>query len=331
MLGKRLEDLDYRIAQYRREGHLEERLRRRREALVHAHSSTIDHLEDLTRTLNAEEAKLGEGARLFHRGVERRMVEDIIAIENLSVFKAAGLYTPMRERVEDIEEEVKEINSVLERRHDHHAHLEMLEDWRADLYERTDRETRANENLLSRRLDTWLEIADREEDIGDLEDAKLILEDALMALEDAISHTTRVRQVTKRDLAVVANLQPPRTKQFLLIEAIKHTTEAYRATCRLMDNLHGIEHLQVHIRGPTRILSGLMEALLLDHYEGGTPRHVLRELHDHHLYLLQIRDALVRRREDVEREIEGLQEEEDELLFRSIDQRLRQRSSLNRW
>jgi hypothetical protein len=74
----------------------------------------------------------------------------------------------------------------------------------------------------------------------------------------------------------------------------------------------------------------LMEALLLDYYEGERPRHVMREVHDHHKYLLQLRDVIRARKLDVGREIEELKLREDELLLLAIDRRLKQRSRLNR-
>jgi hypothetical protein len=254
-----------------------------------------------------------------------------VSVENLEVFKAAGQYTALQERLEDLEAEVAKINGVLERRKDHHEHLSMLEEWREDLYSRSDRTTRERNANLHDRLDAWLRVADREDDLGDLDEAYAALEETLMSLEAAIAAATRVRLVTKRDLAVLANLQPPRTKQFLLVETLRNTIEGYRHASILIDTLQGIEHLRVHIRDPRRILDGLMEALLLDHYEGDRPRHALRDIHDSHRYYLQIRDAIRARKRDVEREIEGLKLEEDELLLIGIDRRLSQKRTKDRW
>jgi len=331
MLGKRLEDLDYRIAQYRREGQHEQRLVRRRKALLAAHASTHDLLEGMNEVLNAEEAKLGHGGHLFHRGLERRMVEDIVAVENLSVFKAAVQYDALTKRLEDSEAEVVQINSALEQRKDHHEQLAMLEEWRADVYGRADRVDRERNALLHKRLDVWLQVADREDDLEDLDEAGATLEKALMALEASIAAGTRVRKVERRDLAVLANLQPPRTKQFLLMEMVRKAKEAYRHTAVLIDQLQGIEHLQVHIRDPVRVLDVLAEGLLLDHYEGDRPFHALRAVHDQHRYLKQVRHGLRQRRLDVEKEIEDLRMTEDELLLMAVDRRLQQRSALNRW
>ena len=75
----------------------------------------------------------------------------------------------------------------------------------------------------------------------------------------------------------------------------------------------------------------LAESLLLDFYEGSRPLHALRELHEQHRYLKQVRTALKKRRLDVEKEIEDLKLEEDELLLLAVDRRLQQRSALNRW
>ena len=86
MLERRLEDLDYRIAQYRRDGMQEERLRRRRDALLASHAATHDLLEIMNGVLHGEESKLDHGVHLFHHGLERLMVEDIVAVENLGVF-----------------------------------------------------------------------------------------------------------------------------------------------------------------------------------------------------------------------------------------------------
>ena len=331
LLEKRLEDLDYRIAQFRREGQREARLRRRREALLNSHAITHRTLEELTEVLLAEERKLGTGMSLFHHGLDRRMVEDIVEVENLSVFKAAGQYTALEERLADVEKEVAQINATMERHRDHREQLAMLEEWREDVFAKADRFVRERNALLHQRLDAWLQVADREDDLEDLDEAAAVLEDVLMALEASIAAGTRVRLVTKRDLAVVANLQPPRSKQFMLMETVKKAKEAYRHASVLIDTLQGIEHLRVHIRNPARILDGLMEALLLDFYEGDRPRHSLRDIHDHHLYLLQVREAIRQRKVDVDNEIEALKLEEDELLLLSIDRRLRQKSSLNRW
>ena len=130
---------------------------------------------------------------------------------------------------------------------------------------------------------------------------------------------------------MLANLQPPRTKQFLLRETLRNAAEAYRHASILIDTLQGVEHLRVHIRDPLRILDGLMEALLLDHYEGDRPRHSLRNIHDSHRYFLQIRRAIKERKRDVTREMEDLKIEEDELLMATIDRRLSMKTSLNRW
>jgi hypothetical protein len=331
MLEKRLEDLDYRIAQFRREAQGEDRLRRRRKALLTSHDRTREHLEDRNHVLRAEEVKLKGGVGLFHHGLERLLVEDIVSVENLEVFKAAGQYTALQERLEDLETEVTQINGVLERRKDHHEHLAMLEEWREDLYSRVDRDIRERNALLHQRLDAWLRLAEREDDLEDLGEAQSALEETLMSLEAAIAAATRVRQVTKRDLAVLANLQPPRTKQFLLIEMLRNAIEGYRHASILIDTLQGIEHLKVHIRDPQRILDGLMEALLLDHYEGERPRHALRDIHDSHKYYLQIREAIKARKRDVGREIDELKLEEDELLLVSIDRRLSKKNAINRW
>jgi len=331
MLDKRLEDLDYRIAQYRREGHHELRLVRRREAMLASYNTAHDLMNETSSTLAAEEEKLGHGIHLFHRGLERRMVEDIVAVENLSVFKAACQYDAVIKRIEDVEAEVLEINGVLERMRDHSAQLEMLEEWRGDVFGRADRDVRERNALLHHRLDVWLQVAEREDDIDDLETAGGTLEDALQALEASIAAGTRVRKVEKRDLAVLASLQPPRTRNFLLMEMTKKAKEAYRHTSVLIDQLQGVEHLKVHIRDPIRILDVLSEAMLLDYYEGDRPFHALREVHEQHRYLKQIRSALRKRRLDVEKEIEDLKVEQDELLLLAVDRRLQQRSALNRW
>ena len=330
MLDKRLEDLDYRIAQYRREGQHEERLVRRRNALLASHATTHDQLEEMKGVLDAEELKLERGS-LFHTGIERRMVEDIIAVENLAVFKAAINYDPLTLRLEDLEDEVSEINRVMERRRDHHEQQVMLVEWRNEVYGRAGRDVRDRNALLHRRLSVWLEVADREDDLEDLDRASGVLEDALMALEAAIHAGTKVRDVRKRDLAVLANLQPARTKQFLLIEMVRKSKEAYRHVNVLIDILQGIEHLKVHVRDPLRILDVVAESLLLDFYEGDRPHHTLREVHENHRYLKQIRNALRKRKEDVHREIEELKLREDELLLMAIDRRLKQRTSLNQW
>ena len=331
MLDKRLEDLDYRIAQYRREGQHEQRLVRRREGLLVSYTSAHALMEGMRGTLSAEEEKLGHGIHLFHRGIERRMVEDIVSVENLSVFKAACQYDVVTQRIEDIEAEVLEINGTLERLRDHHDHLAMLEEWREDVHGRADRDARERNALLHRRLEVWLRVAEREDDIADLEEAGSILEDALMALEACIAAGTRVQRVEKRDLAVLANLQPMRTRQFLISEMLRKAKEAYRHACRLIDHLQGVEHLKVHVRDPVRILDVLAEALLLDHYEGGRPLHALQEVHDQHRYLKQVRTALKKRRLDVKKEIEDLKLEEDELLLLAVDRRLQRRTALNRW
>jgi hypothetical protein len=330
LLKKRLEDLDYRIAQHRREGQEEQRLQRKRKHLLMAHAASADLLSDLTLVLQREEDKLEAGMGLFHRGLERLMIEDVVAIENLEVFKAAGKYSSVKARVQDIEGEVLEINSILERSRDRHDHLEMLQDWRADLYRRADREVREENAILQRRLATWLDVMEKEDDLRDLEAASELLELCLEHLVDALSSTTRVRNLTKRDLAVVASLQPPRTKHFNLIDALRHASNAYRTAHRLIDGLQGIEHLTVHVRDPERIFEELLEGLLLDQYEGGAPTHALRSLQDGHKYLLQIRDILKGRMLDVEWEVEDLQLREETLLLLAIDSRLRRRTPLNR-
>jgi hypothetical protein len=331
MLDKRLEDLDYRIAQYGREGHHEARLVRRRQALLASYKAAHKLMEQMSGVLSTEEDKLGHGTNLFHRGIERRMVEDIVAVENLSVFKAACQYDAVVKRIEDVEKEVLEINGALERMRDRHSQMEMLEEWRGDVYGRADRDTRERNALLHKRLDVWLRVAEREDDIKDLEASGSTLEDALKALEASIAAGTHVRKVEKRDLAVLANMQPMRTKQFLISEMLRKAKEAYRHISVLIDQLQGVEHLKVHIRDPVRILDVLAEALLLDFYEGDRPFHALREVHDQHGYLKQIRSALRKRRLDVEKEIEDLKMEEDELLLLAVDRRLQQRSALNRW
>jgi len=331
MLDKRLEDLDYRIAQYQREGHHEARLVRRRQSLLASYKTAHKMMEHMAGILSAEEDKLGHGIHLFHRGMERRMVEDIVAVENLSVFKAACQYDAITKRIEDVEAEVLEINGALERIRDHHSQLEMLQEWRDDVYGRADRDTRERNALLHQRLEVWLRVAEREDDIKDLVSSGSTLEDALQALEASIAAGTHVRKVEKRDLAVLSNLQPMRTRQFLIAEMLKKTKEAYRHTSMLIDQLQGVEHLKVHIRDPVRILDVLAEALLLDFYEGERPFHALREVHEQHRYLKQIRSALKKRRLDVEKEIEDLKMEEDELLLLAVDRRLQQRSALNRW
>jgi hypothetical protein len=331
LLDKRLEDLDYRIAQYRREEQHEQRLVRRRKSLLASYSVTHDTLEMMNKVLNAEEGKLGHGIHLFHRGLERRMVEDIVAVENLGVFKAATQYEALTERVEDVETEVLEINGVLERSRDHREHMAMLVEWRDDVYGRADRPTRERNALLHQRFDVWLEVADREDDLDDLDTAGATLEKALKSLEASIAVGTRVTKVEKRDLAVLARLQPPRTKQFLLLEMVRQATEAYRHTSVLIDQLQGIEHLKVHVRDPVRILDVLSEAMLLDFYEGERPYHALRGVQEQHKYLKQIRHALRKRRMDVEKEIEDLKMEEDELLLLAVDRRLKQRSAVNEW
>jgi len=331
MLDKRLEDLDYRIAQYRREGHHEARLVRRRKALLASYNTAHALMEAMAGVLSAEEEKLGTGIHLFHRGVERRMVEDIVAVENLSVLKAACQYDAVTQRIEDVEAEVLETNGTLERLRDHHAQLAMLEEWREDVHGRADRDARERNALLHQRLEVWLRVAEREDDISDLETAGSTLEEALMALEACIAAGTRVQRVDKRDLAVLANLQPMRTRQFLVGEMMRKAKEAYRHASRLIDQLQGIEHLKVHIRDPIRILDVLAEALLLDYYEGGRPMHALHEVHEQHRYLKQVRTGLKKRRLDVEKEIEDLKLEEDELLLLAVDRRLQRRTALNRW
>jgi hypothetical protein len=331
MLDKRLEDLDYRIAQYRREGHHEARLVRRRRALLDAYTRTHALMEGMADVLGAEEDKLGHGVHLFHRGMERRMVEDIVAVENLSVLKAACQYDAVTGRIEDVEAEVLKINGTLERLRDHHDQLAMLEEWREDVFGRADRDARERNALLHQRLEVWLRVAEREDDIEDLETAGSTLEDALMALEASMAAGTHVQRVDKRDLAVLASLQPMRTRQFLITEMMRKAKEAFRHSSVLIDQLQGIEHLKVHIRDPIRILDVLAEALLLDFYEGGRPLHALRELHEQHRYLKQVRTALKKRRLDVEKEIEDLKLEEDELLLLAVDRRLQRRSALNRW
>jgi hypothetical protein len=330
LLDKRLEDLDYRIAQYRRERQHEQRLVRRRKALLASHAATHDQLEHMAGVLEAEEAKLERGS-LFHTGMERRMVEDIIAVENLAVFKAAVNFDVLRERLEDLEAEVQEINGELERHRDHHDQEAMLEEWRNEVYDRADRGTQDRNALLHRRLDVWLEVADREDDLEDLSQASRILEDALMALEASIHAGTKVQMVQKRDLAVLANLQPARTKQFLLLEMVRKAKEAYRYINVLIDVLQGIEHLKVHVREPVSILEAISEAMLLDFYEGDRPYHALREVHENHMYLKQIRDGLAQRKKDVGLEIDDLKEREDELLLMAVDRRLKQRSMAKRW
>ena len=331
MLDKRLEDLDYRTAQYRREGQHEQRLVRRRKAMLASYKTAHDLMQEMSGVLAAEEDKLGHGTNLFHRGLERRMVEDIVAVENLSVFKAACQYDAVTKRIEDVEAEVLEINGILDRLRDHHKQLAMLEEWRADVYGRADRDTRERNALLHQRLEVWLRVAEREDDINDLETAGGTLEDALQALEASIAAGTRVRKVEKRDLAVLANLQPMRTKQFLITEMLRKAKEAYRHTCVLVDQLQGVEHLKVHVRDPIRILDVLSESMLLDYYEGDRPFHALREVHEQHRYLKQIRAALKKRRLDVEKEIEDLKVEQDELLLLAVDRRLQRRTALNRW
>jgi hypothetical protein len=331
MLDKRLEDLDYRIAQYRREGHHEQRFVRRRRALLDSYNVAHRLMEELSQVLSKEEEKLGHGIHLFHRGVERRLVEEIVAVENLAVFKAACQYDVVTKRIGDVEAEVLEINGTLERLKDHHAQLAMLEEWREDVYGRADRDVRERNALLHQRLEVWLRVAEREDDIKDLEAAGETLEEALKALEASIAAGTRVRRVEKRDLAVLASLQPMRTKQFLIAEMLKKAKEAFRHTSVLIDQLQGVEHLKVHIREPIRILDVLAEALLLDFYEGDRPFHALRAVHEQHKYLKQIRSALRKRRLDVEKEIEDLKMEEDELLLLAVDRRLQKRSALNRW
>lgn len=331
MLEQRLEDLDYRIAQYRRDGQQEERLVRRRHALLESHAATHDKVEAMNQVLHAEEGKLDHDVHLFHRGFERRMVEDLVSVENLVVFKAACQYDTLVKRLEDVEREVMEINSILERRKDHHEQAAMLAEWRDDVYNRAERNARERNALLHERLTVWLRVADKEDDLLDLEEAGTVLEDALMAMEASIAAGTRVRRIGKRDLAVLSNLQPPRSKQFLSIEMVRKAKEAYLHANVLIDTLQGIEHLKVHIREPIRILDELMEALLLDYYEGDRPFHALRTVHDQHKYLKQVRTALKKRRLDVEQEIDDLKLEEDELLLLAIDRRLKQKSSLNRW
>ena len=323
MLVKRLEDLDYRINQYRLEGHQVARSRRRLEALARSTEATQALLEALTRILRVEEGKLEQGAGLFHKGLERLMIEDLVAVENLEVFKAAGQYAAVRYRLSDIEEEVAEAERALEARRGREEHLGMLERWRADLSDELDVDQKATNALLHQRLDLQLAVADREDDLRDLADAADYLEAALSALEDGITAGTRVRDVDRRDLAVVANLQPARSRQFQLIELVHHVQLAYRTLGQLIDHLQGIEHLQVRSREPERILGDFLEALLIDHYEGGAPKHALKALRDAHQYLLQVRDALRARYSDVEDEIEALGVRQQELFHLSIDDRVK--------
>ncbi len=323
MLAKRLEDLDYRINQYRCEGHQESRLRRRLDALLRSSADTQALLDSLTRVLRLEEGKLEHGTGLFHKGSERLMIEDLVAVENLEVFKSAGQYAAVRYRLSDIEEEVAEIDRTLEARRGRQEHLGMLERWRAELFDELDIDQKAANALLHTRLDVTLQVADREDDLRDLSDAAEFLEATLAALEDGITTATRVRDVDKRDLAVVANLQPARSRQFQLIELLHHVQLAYRTLGQLIDHLQGIEHLQVQTREPERILADFLEALLIDHYEGGHPRHALKALQDAHQYLLQVRDALRARYGDVEDEVEALGVRRQELFHLSIEDRVK--------
>ena len=323
MLAKRLEDLDYRIAQFRREAHHESRLRRRRDALAAALERTEGSLATLTRILRVEEGKLEGGMGLFHKGLERLMIEDLVAVENLEVFKAAGQYSAVRYRLADIGEEVADIDAAIESRRDRHEHLDMLESWRADMFDALDLDGKVQNALLHQRLDAWLKVADLGDDIADLAEAGEFLESTLSAIEDAMTAGTRVRVVDKRDLAVVSSLQPPRSRQFQLMEMVRHVQLAYRTVAQLIDHLQGIEHLQVHMREPERLIADFLEALLIDHYEGGPPKHALQTLTESHMYLLQVRDGLRARVDDVERDVESLEVKEDELFHLSIDQRIR--------
>ncbi len=323
MLAKRLEDIDYRIMQYRRSAQEEVRLRRRRDALVRALEAAEAHLGNLTRVLRVEEGKLEHGAALFHRGVERMMIEDIVAVENVEVFKAAGQYSAVRYRISDVEEEMAELEQVVGQRRPHGDHREMLERWRAELYDELDRDARTQNALLHQRLDVELRDADLEDDTRDLAEAADYLEAALAALEDAITSGTRVRDVSKRDLAVVASLQPARSRQFHLMEMVHGVQLAYRTSNILVDRLQGIEHLQVRMREPERALGDFLEALLMDHYEGGPPKHALGACKEMHQYLLQVREALRARLEDVEVEREALQVRDQELFRLAVDARAR--------
>ena len=323
MLAKRLEDLDYRIAQFRRESHHEQRLRRRRDALAAALQRTEGTVSTLTRILKVEEGKLEGGMGLFHKGLERLMIEDLVAVENLEVFKAAGQYSAVRHRLADITEEVADIDSAIEARRDRHEHLGMLESWRAEMFAALDLDGKAQNALLHQRLDAWLKVADLGDDIEDLAEAGEYLESTLSAIEDAITAGTRVRAVDKHDLAVVAALQPPRSRQFQLMEMVRHVHLAYRTVAQLIDHLQGIEHLQVHMREPERLLADFLEALLIDHYEGGPPKHAMGTLTENHMYLLQVRDGLRARVDDVERDVESLEVAEDELFHLSIDNRIK--------
>jgi hypothetical protein len=260
---------------------------------------------------------------LFHKGLERLMIEDLVAVENLEVFKAAGQYSAVRHRLADITEEVADIDSAIEARRDRHEHLDMLESWRAEMFDALDLDGKAQNALLHQRLDAWLKVADLGDDVEDLAEAGEYLESTLSAIEDAITAGTRVRTVEKHDLAIVAALQPPRSRQFQLMEMVRHVQLAYRTVAQLIDHLQGIEHLQVHMREPERLLADFLEALLIDHYEGGPPKHAMQTLTENHIYLLQVRDGLRARVDDVEREVESLEVQEDELFHLSIDHRIR--------
>jgi hypothetical protein len=323
VLAKRLEDIDYRIMQYRRSAQEEARMQRRRDALVKALGGSEALLGDLTRVLRVEEGKLGHGAGLFHKGVERMMIEDLVAVENVEVFKAAGTYSAVRYRISDIEEEMAELEQVVEQRRPHGDHRAMLEQWRAELYDGLDLDARAQNALLHQRLDVELRDADLEDDARDLAEAADYLEAAMTALEDAITSGTRVRDVSKRDLAVVANLQPARSRQFHMMEMVHSVQLAYRTAAILVDRLQGIEHLQVRVREPERALADFLEALLMDHYEGGPPKHALGALKQTHQYLLQVLEALRARLEDVGVEREALQVRDQELFRLAVDARVR--------
>jgi len=323
LLVKRLEDLDYRINQYRGEGHQEARLRRRLDALLRSAATTQAMLDGLTRILRVEEGKLEQGTGLFHKGLERLMIEDLVAVENIEVFKSAGQYAAVRYRLSDIQEEVADIERALDARRGRAEHQGMLERWRADLFDELDVDQKAGNALLHQRLDAQLRAADLGDDLRDLSDAAEFLEAALSALEDGITAGTRVRNVDRRDLAVVANLQPARSRQFQLIELLHHVQLAYRTLGQLIDHLQGIEHLQVQSREPERIMGDFLEALLIDHYEGGPPRNALKALQDAHMYLLQVRDALRARYADVEDEVEALGVRQQELFHLSIEDRVK--------
>jgi len=190
LLVKRLEDLDYRINQYRGEGHQEARLRRRLDALLRSAATTQAMLDGLTRILRVEEGKLEQGTGLFHKGLERLMIEDLVAVENIEVFKSAGQYAAVRYRLSDIQEEVADIERALDARRGRAEHLGMLERWRADLFDELDVDQKAGNALLHQRLDAQLRAADLGDDLRDLSDAAEFLEAALSALEDGITAGT---------------------------------------------------------------------------------------------------------------------------------------------